>query len=674
MTAECPAVFKSIVFTLLAVLGCAASLAAAPYPLRVETSSAAWMPSPRSNAAAVEWHDRIYYLGGNNDAGATSTVWMFNPYTREFRSLPPMPHARYGHGAVVVGHQILVYGGICKNQYLNTVDAFDLRTHRWSTCANMPFTRARFGLAVLNGVIYLAGGSNKHGRTAAVFAYDPRHGAWSRQPDLPAARDRLALVACNGHLYAMGGETAAGEGSNETWCLEGARWKKLANLAEARRNFTAVRLGRRILVLGGWNIVDDVKLYVGRVEMYDTKAKDWLRAGDLETACDGLRAVVWRGRVLCLGGFNGDLLTEVQETRWRSMRSRWRPDPALHYQLAWFDPHRDLPASGVRLEVEKPLVDTPEADITNIRLTAIRSLGFPLPEVPDEAAQSFFLKRYEYPSMLSERVSERRATGAFLFGGTASYPLVTSKLGPRDATTVKVGEIAPTARPFGPANPFPPLRVPLERFTPVPVARAGAGTLPARAPVTPQTWFDHHVLFSSIYVMPMGRPGAPLPRHLPFGHGSPPRDPRRPVPSGRSPEAGAPRPSPRGTPPVALKPCIEVTQAFESEIAALLQRSYREVLGPDARYLYFIDDSESDQAGAHPHETVIRILRNPLQFSDYRSFPMPGNRHLFLGSLLLLYRDDYDVRGAGTIQDVSQLKTAPFHRSVFEVGAVLRAR
>jgi N-acetylneuraminic acid mutarotase len=598
----------TILFLVVAAIALPACASGPDYAL--ESVATAWMPEARSNMAVVEWGDRIWCFGGNGLNGPTATAWEFNPYSHRFRDLPPMAEKRFGHAAVVCGRRILVFGGAQEGRTLDSVEAFDLDRRTWSSAGKMPFTRARFGLAALDGIVYLAGGNDGTRPSAEVYGYDPKSGGWERKADLPEALDRLALVAWQGGLCAIGGETADRQGSTHCWRydVEKNRWTKMANLSHARRNLCAARLGDRLMVTGGWNIIDDEKSFQGSIETYDEKGRDWVPQGRLETARDGCRAVPWRGRVFFFGGFNGDPVSAVEDCHWRSSHSAWRVDEAMKLQLATWTP-TEL-ADGPHVESVKPLNGPAGADITNIKLADIRALGFPLPA--RDGAMTFYLKLFRYPNALSQEASLRRAAAPWVLSGTAGWDMLTAMIKSPSEVVVKKGYIDATGRAF---DAYPPLRVATEE----------------RDGVLPQDAFDDTILFSSLYLLPIEK--------------------------GRT--------------------HVDAVAAFEAEEEGLLERSYRPVEGPDRKYTYFLDDTETDQAGVSPRRTVIRIERKPTVFASWKDLPMPQDpQHLFLESLLLLFADDYRVPVAApkgkTVELVLQ-GLDPVRSLVFEAGSVKRA-
>lgn len=584
---------------------------------RMVSFAAAWLPQARSNAAVVEWHDHVYVIGGSGIQGPSATVFDFNPYTRRFIELTPLPSPRYGHGAIVCGTRILVFGGLRDGStYESEILAYDLGAGTWSNAGTMPFARGRFGLAALGGRIYLAGGSDASGRSAELHVYDPASGAWTRKADLPQARDRLALVALQGQLYAIGGEAPDGSASTHVYRYAPAadQWTKMPSMARARKNLAAVRLGSRIVVAGGWNVVEDMKTFVGAIEMYDAQNRDWLPAGELETPRDGCRAVTWRGHVLIVGGFDGETLSSVEEASWHTFKSRWVIDPATKLALGSL-PHEPLP-DGAGCTDEKPLpVPSPLPSIVRLEEQAAHDLGM-TQATRGVAPLPLFIKVFDYPRQLAQDTSARRVAAAFLAPSQGGWSSVLYLLKSPIGVMVSQALFAPAGTVFDKARPFPPLRVPNEMVK----------------GVSPQEWFDRTLHYAVMFVRAVEGP------------------------QGDSPETS-----------------VAGAAAFANETISVLVRTYRPLTGPDPRYAYFVDDAETDQVGADPRCSLVRVQKTPTVLPNWREIPLAADpAHLFQSGLLHLICEDRVGAQPPDATAADDLKGIVQRTTVLQVSTALR--
>lgn len=609
---------RRLLFSFLVVLAAFTPAAASPGgDLRLGSGAVAWLPAARSNVAVVEWHDHVYVMGGSGLQGPAASVYDYNPNTRRFNDLAPLPTPRFGHGAVVCGSRILVFGGLRDaTTFEDGIEAFDLDTKTWSKAGTMPFARGRFGLAALGGRVWMAGGSSASGRTAELQAYDPIKGTWERRADLPQACDRLALVALQGMLYAIGGETDDGKATTHVYRYDPAtdHWTKMPSLAHARKNCAAARLGSCIVVAGGANIIDDAKTFIAPLEVYDPQKRDWLPSGFLETPRDGCRIAAWRGHLLIVGGFDGETLSSVEEAGWYSLKSRWTIDPATKLALGSL-PQEPVPG-GTGFTEERPLpVPPPLPSIVRLEPQTAEDLGM---TPPNQGAPGLplFIEVFGYPRQLAQETSARRIAEPFQVSSQAGWGSVAFLLKSPMGIMVSEGLFAPPSTTFGPKNPFPTLQVPNETVE----------------GVSPQEWFDRSLHYAVLFVRSVEPPGGPP-----------------------------------------LEASAAGAAALSAEALAILGRDYRPISGPDARFAYFLDDSETDQAGSAPRCSLVRVQKTPTLLTNWREIPLASDPlHLFQSALLRLICDDMVGPQGPDATGVADLKGKTVRTLVLQVSSAYR--
>ncbi|MFZ5812781.1 MAG: hypothetical protein ACOY4F_12105, partial [Thermodesulfobacteriota bacterium] len=313
----------------------------------------------------------------------------------------------------------------------------------------------------------------------------------------------------------------------------------------------------------------------------------------------------------------------------------WRMDPELGVQLAFF--RAMAPRPGRNFLAAPPVLLTPQStahgpDITNIALSGILGLGFPLPTTRNPDADVFYLKLFTYPDSLDQVVSTGAVFADFLVDRLSEFPALRDFAAKSGNVRVKKGHIAPKGHSFTPQNPYPPLVVPRHSV------RVGGKTL------SPQQWFDASLPFSSIYLTPA-----------------------EPEPAGLL-EAARAAWSAGGV------------VAFHREILAFYARTLPELSGVDgAKFRYFLASPGTVGAGT---VSILKIPREPFVFANYADLPMPQDPDtVFLSGLLLLYRTDYAAGpGAPLLADVT-VGSSIFRRHyaarkahVFEVGSVVRVK
>ncbi len=206
---------------------------------------------------------KIYRIGGmapRNKRGEPADNYSvvdsarFDPATRKWEGLPPLPAPRSSHDVVVIGDQLYVAGGWTlagKDQkWMDTLLVMDLSAAKleW-TALPQPFKRRALMAAALDGNLFLIGGINdrqKVERTVSIF--DPRSKTWSEGPPLPEGPVLGFAPAAGMHRGSLYVSVADGtllrlDKSGRAWEKAGASTPRLAHrLASA---------GDTILVIGG---------------------------------------------------------------------------------------------------------------------------------------------------------------------------------------------------------------------------------------------------------------------------------------------------------------------------------------------------------------------------------------------------------------------------------------
>lgn len=125
-------------------------------------------------------------------------------------------------------------------------------------------------------------------------AYDPLYNKWTILPPLPSAVQNLAYfgsIGIDGKLFVLGGggdyvnpATGDREGpevTQEVWAYDPVfrRWKSMAPMLMARRNFACFVYEGRIVVAGGFTKNSKSSL---TVEVYDLEVNEWQPLADLK--------------------------------------------------------------------------------------------------------------------------------------------------------------------------------------------------------------------------------------------------------------------------------------------------------------------------------------------------------------------------------------------------------
>lgn len=128
-----------------------------------------------------------------HDLHSTAEFAKFDPETKAWTNLPPLPEPRSTHDAFVLGRTLYVIGGwnmkgeIGDSVFFDTAVAFDLDKPEagWRTFPQ-PFQRRALSIIPHDGKLYVLGGLVGGGMRVdrSVDIYDPVSGEWSKGPDL----------------------------------------------------------------------------------------------------------------------------------------------------------------------------------------------------------------------------------------------------------------------------------------------------------------------------------------------------------------------------------------------------------------------------------------------------------------------------------------------------------
>jgi N-acetylneuraminic acid mutarotase len=228
--------------------------------------------------ALVADGDRVLRVGGMQPRNApgepadnvsTATLARYDPATRKWQDLPPMPAGRSSHDAVIHDGKLYVVGGWAmqgkgkKSVWHDHMFILDLRADQptWKQVAQ-PFQRRALGAAVVGGKIHVVGGMGAKGTALEVHVYDPSTGKWSPSTPLPgderlgfspavaAVGDRLVVSTLDGRLHR----------------LIAGKWEFVRKQEVKRMVHRLVAVGpNRIAVVGGFSSLQDAQ----RVEVID---------------------------------------------------------------------------------------------------------------------------------------------------------------------------------------------------------------------------------------------------------------------------------------------------------------------------------------------------------------------------------------------------------------------
>jgi N-acetylneuraminic acid mutarotase len=275
--------------------------------LRLDTRKLVWTrlpdyPVEAGYASAMVLNGRLYVAGGRSESRGNSEVFVLDPSQRDpqWRPVPPLPAARWGHAGGVVGTIIYLAAGSegdasreAAIRPARDVLAFDTEhpEQGWHVAGRMPDTKVEWQSgAACGGKLYLFGGlvadqSADKGwmpQTDAM-AFDPRRKAWEEVPPLPrpsgsgaatALDDRFILLASGYGIAVPAAQAPDGKArtyfSTECLLYDTIRreYRRAGNLPMGVTDEGLAFAGDRVVAIGGedspWQTRTDLTM-LGRI-------------------------------------------------------------------------------------------------------------------------------------------------------------------------------------------------------------------------------------------------------------------------------------------------------------------------------------------------------------------------------------------------------------------------
>ncbi len=206
----------------------------------------------------------VYRVGGmepRNAPGEKTDNWSvksaarFDPASRQWEELPPLPAPRSSHDVAIIDNKLYVVGGwdmagAQGNTWPTSMVYLDLHdvAAGWRELPQ-PFQRRALIAAVHDNKLFVFGGFDPNDDPSRrVDIFDPREGRWSQGPGLPGgSMNGFAPAACqhDRQLY-----VSLGDGSIHRLDEDEFRWEQVAT-NKPRIVHRMLSIGARIFVLGG---------------------------------------------------------------------------------------------------------------------------------------------------------------------------------------------------------------------------------------------------------------------------------------------------------------------------------------------------------------------------------------------------------------------------------------
>jgi len=175
--------------------------------------SLADMATARRGLGAAIVGNALYAIGGSTGTAPCSgsplaTVERYDIDTDTWSTAAPLPSPRSDLAAVARGGKIYVFGGCLGSvTAINNVDVYDPVTDTWSTApADLPTARSSmYGAAAKGNRIYVIGGQDGGVQLTTNEFYTVSHDTWSTDEPMPSARAEMGVVSHGGRIYTVGG-------------------------------------------------------------------------------------------------------------------------------------------------------------------------------------------------------------------------------------------------------------------------------------------------------------------------------------------------------------------------------------------------------------------------------------------------------------------------------------
>jgi N-acetylneuraminic acid mutarotase len=270
----------------------------------------------------VAHRDHLYRIGGMaahnrpgepDDLVSVADFARFDPKSKTWTDLPPLPSPRSTHDAVVVGDKIYVVGGWSMHggdssnaEFLDTALVCDLSQAepRWEELPAPPFRRRALAAASIQRKIYVLGGLTEDGKVVnSVAIYDPALRTWSHGPDLPGSRlegfapsafgvdEKLYVSGVDGGLLRLNG---AGNG-----------WEVIGKLAIPRLTHRLLPgIANDVLAVGG-NFAGAPVRFIESIPLSGTNPGPSVVAWSVPVASEAQQSQavgLWHASIVAIGG------------------------------------------------------------------------------------------------------------------------------------------------------------------------------------------------------------------------------------------------------------------------------------------------------------------------------------------------------------------------------------
>ncbi|CEL91635.1 unnamed protein product [Vitrella brassicaformis CCMP3155] len=289
---------------LLGVIVTVALLAVTPVAQKDKWNKRTPMPMPTSDFTCTTVDQSILCVGGCVEGqvcpdredlycfcpNVTREVHAYTPDLDSWGALPSAPRPRYRHAAAALGGQLYLIGGrSTTDELIAEVDVYDTSTGTWETLSSphdMPIPSSDLAAFLLDSAIHVVGGYDRHYSTLnAHQIFHTGNRSWTKGPPMGSARGDFTAVTIGGKGYVFGG--FASDFCHPLDSLEvfdpppDNDWRELKAMDTPRADKAGVALNGHFMVIGGEQKHSDpskcekLSVPVNDVESYSPKDDEW---------------------------------------------------------------------------------------------------------------------------------------------------------------------------------------------------------------------------------------------------------------------------------------------------------------------------------------------------------------------------------------------------------------
>ena len=230
------------------------------------------MQTPLQGMPLAAWNGRLFRIGGlsaknaagrKDDLHSVAEFASFDPATKTWTALPPLPEARSSHDAAVIGDDLYVVGGwqlagSSEGRWLTTAWKINLAdaSADWEALPAPPFLRRALAIAAWEGKLAALGGMDDgNDVTQQANLFDPATGKWTELPNLPG--DGMAGFGESAWSVGKDLYVCGSEGSLYRLDLAANAWREAGKLERARFFHRLLPAGPNALAIVGGASMED---------------------------------------------------------------------------------------------------------------------------------------------------------------------------------------------------------------------------------------------------------------------------------------------------------------------------------------------------------------------------------------------------------------------------------